>query len=391
MLVLKHEAVQADAVVIGAGVVGLAVARELAAAGREVLILEAASAFGSGTSSRSSEVLHAGLYYPTGSLKARLCVQGRPDLVDYARSRGVPHGLCGKLVVASDDSQMDALHRLHRQAQDNGVPGLQLLEGFQARALEPALRASAALHSTVTGIIDSHALMTALLGDAQSMGAQLVLRSPVLGGEVQADGSIELVVGGQEPVRLLAQAVVNAAGLNAVALARAVQGVPVHSVPQAHRCKGHYFGLRGRSPFSRLIYPLHTAAGLGTHLTLDLGGQARFGPDVQWLPSDAADAGAVHPGELDIDYAVDAARAAAFEADVRRYWPGLPAGALEPAYSGVRPKIVGPQDPAGDFLVSAPAQHGVRGWVALYGIESPGLTACLALARAVLQAFEAAS
>lgn len=383
---MSHASV--DAVVIGAGVVGLAVARALALRGREVVILEAAPAYGTGCSARNSEVLHAGLYYPTGSLKAQWCVQGRPALIDYARERGVPMALCGKLVVATEENEVPAIEALHRQAQRNGVPRIELIEGREARALEPGLRAVAALHSPVTGIIDSHALMTALLGDAQAQGAQLAVCSPVLGGEVLSDGRIELRVGGAEPMRLRATLVVNAAGLTAPAVARAVRGIPQAQVPRPRFCKGHYFSLAGKAPFSRLIYPVHNAAGLGTHLTLDLGGQARFGPDVDWL--EGVDEQAVEPSATGLDYRVDAQRAAAFERDVRRYWPGLPAGALQPAYSGVRPKIVGPGDPAGDFVLSGPSAHGVAAWVALYGIESPGLTACLAVADAVVQEIAAA-
>ena len=400
VLVLTMSTESADAVVIGAGVVGLAVARALAQAGREVLILEATSTFGSGTSSRNSEVLHAGLYYPTGSLKARACVAGRRALVDYARARGVAHALCGKLVVATTPLEVAAIERLQAQALANGVEGTVLISGEAARTLEPALQAVAALHSMATGIIDSHALMTSLLGDAQAMGAALAVCSPVLGGEVQPDGSVELQVGGTEPMRLHARTVINAAGLTAPAVSRSVAGVPSDSIPRERFCKGHYFSLGMRSPFSRLIYPVHTAAGLGTHLTLDLGGQARFGPDVEWLDEDglADEAGgfsegvhgvqAVTPDRLALDYAVDEHRVATFEKDIRRYWPGLPSGVLQPAYTGVRPKIVGPGEPAADFVLSTPREHGVEGWLALYGVESPGLTACLALADEVVKALD---
>lgn len=375
-----------DVVVIGAGAVGLAVARALAMDGRDVLILESQNAFGTGVSSRNSEVLHAGLYYPTGSLKAQWCVRGRALLVEFARQCGVAHRLTGKLVVATEEAERAAVERLFAQAQANGVQRLELLEGAQARAMEPALRAVAALYSPLTGIIDSHALMTALLGQAQAHGAQLALCSPVVGGEVLGDGSLALVVGGQEPMRLRARTVVNAAGLTAAAVARRIQGVPVSSVPPMHWCKGHYFSLQGRAPFSRLVYPVHTAAGLGTHLTLDLGGQARFGPDVEWLAATQAAQQGCTPDELGLDYSVDERRRSAFERDIRRYWPALPEGALLPAYTGVRPKTVGPGSPAADFTISTPALHDVAGWVGLYGIESPGLTACLAAGEAVVQA-----
>lgn len=375
-----------DVVVIGAGAVGLAVARALAMVGRDVLILESQNAFGTGVSSRNSEVLHAGLYYPTGSLKAQWCVRGRALLVEFARQCGVAHRLTGKLVVATEEAERAALERLCAQAQANGVQGLELFEGAQARAMEPALRAVSALYSPRTGIIDSHALMTALLGQAQAHGAQLALCSPVVGGEVLGDGSLALAVGGQEPMRLRVRTVVNAAGLTAAAVARRIQGVPASSVPHMHWCKGHYFSLQGRAPFSRLVYPVHTAAGLGTHLTLDLGGQARFGPDVEWLAATQAAQEGCTPDELGLDYSVDERRRSAFERDIRRYWPDLPQGALLPAYTGVRPKTVGPGSPAADFTISAPALHGVAGWVGLYGIESPGLTACLAAGEAVVQA-----
>jgi len=372
-----------DAVVIGAGVVGLAVARALAMAGREVLILESQSSFGTGVSSRNSEVIHAGLYYPTGTLKAELCVRGRALLLEFARTFGVPHRVTGKLVVATEHPEVSAIERLWAQAKANGVNEAELIDGAAARAKEPALQAVAALHSPGTGIIDSHALMTAILGQAQAHGAQLALCSPVLGGAVQPDGTVTLHVGGDEPMHLQARTVVNAAGLCAPAVASRIQGVPANSVPSAHFCKGHYFSLQGRAPFSRLVYPVHTAAGLGTHLTLDLGGQARFGPDVEWLSATADGLSAVVPDELPLDYAVDERRAAAFEQDIRRYWPGLPAGALLPAYTGVRPKVAGAGEPAADFIISGPQQHGLQAWVGLYGIESPGLTSCLAIAEVV--------
>lgn len=374
---------QADAVVIGAGAVGLAVARALAMAGRDVLILESQNAFGTGVSSRNSEVIHAGLYYPTGTLKAELCVQGRALLLEFARAFRVPHRLMGKLVVATEPAEVPAIEHLWAQARANGVMEAELIDGAAARAKEPALRAVAALHSPGTGIIDSHALMTAILGQAQAHGAQLALCSPVLGGSVQPDGMVVLHVGGDEPMRLKARMVVNAAGLSAPAIARRIQGLPASTIPAAYFCKGHYFSLQGRAPFSRLVYPVHTAAGLGTHLTLDLGGQARFGPDVQWLSATEDWLSAAVPDELPLDYAVDQGRAAAFEQDIRRYWPGLPAGALSPAYTGIRPKVVGAGQPAADFTLSGPQQHGLQGWMGLYGIESPGLTACLAIAELV--------
>ncbi|NTV10281.1 MAG: NAD(P)/FAD-dependent oxidoreductase [Zoogloea sp.] len=366
---------EVDCVVIGAGVVGLACARALALRGREVLILEAEPAFGSGISSRSSEVIHAGLYYPPGSLRARLCSAGRRALYAYCAGRGIPHRRCGKLVVATDAAQLAALEGIAMRAAANGADDLQRLSAAEAQAMEPALHCVAALHSPSTGIIDSHALMLALLGDAEAGGATLVCRAPVTGGRL-ADGRIELEIGGAEPMRLSARTVVNAAGLAAPRVAAGLQGFPPARVPTARYAKGNYFSLRGKTPFSRLIYPVPEAAGLGVHLTLDLGGQARFGPDVEWIASP--------------DYQVDARRAAAFSAAIRRYWPGLPEDALAPAYAGVRPKIHGPDEVQADFSVLGPAEHGIAGLVQLFGIESPGLTSCLALAELVAEQLEGA-
>ena len=362
----------ADVVVVGAGVVGLAVARALARAGREVVVVEGETAIGTGTSSRNSEVVHAGLYYPTGSLKARLCVRGREQLYAFCAGHGVAHRRCGKLIVATDDGQRDALRALQAQAQANGVTDVQWLERDAVLAMEPALHAVAALHSPSTGIVDSHGLMLALQGDAESHGAMLAFGSPVQAGRIVADG-IELDIGGDVATTLRARSVVNAAGLGASALAARLAGLDAAHVPRAYRCKGSYFAFTGQAPFSRLVYPLHDAAGLGVHLTLDLAGQARFGPDTEWLPDDAA-----------LDYRVDPARGDAFYAAIRRYWPALPDGALATAYSGIRPKIAAPGEPARDFLISGPAEHGVPGLVNLFGIESPGLTACLAVADEVV-------
>ena len=362
-----------DAVVIGAGVVGLAVARALARRGREVIVLEAEGGIGAGVSSRNSEVIHAGLYYPKGSLKARLCVQGRRALYDFCESHGVPHRRCGKLVVATDESQRPALDALLAKAQANGVHDLQRLGAVQARTLEPEVACVAALLSPSTGIIDSHALMLALQGDLERAGGAVALRSPV---ESVVCGERHVVrVGGDEPLELSAGLVVNAAGLWAPKLAARIEGLPTAHVPRTHFCKGSYYAYAGRSPFTRLVYPVPQEFWLGVHLTLDLGGQARFGPDVQWLPDGL---------EEPLDYAVDPARADAFYADVRRYWPGLPEGSLQPAYSGYRPKIHAEHEPAPDFVIDGPAAHGVSGLVNLFGIESPGLTSCLAIAEEVL-------
>ena len=358
-----------ECVVIGAGVVGLALARELAMAGREVAILEAEDRFGTGTSSRNSEVIHAGMYYPAGSLKARLCVEGNRALYEYCQARQVGHRRCGKLIVAGP-GQEDALRQLQARAEANGIHDLQWLDRDQATALEPLLQCSAALLSPSTGIIDSHGLMQTLLRDAEAHGAAMVLLSPVLDGEATAEG-VELEIGGAEPMRILAGQVFNCAGLGARAVALAIRGVPPELIPPVYLAKGNYYGLTGAAPFSRLVYPVPEAAGLGVHLTLDLGGQARFGPDVEWVEA--------------IDYDVDPARADSFYAAIRRYWPGLADGALQPAYAGIRPKLQGPGDPVRDFLIQDEAGHGVKGLWNLLGIESPGLTACLSLARLVAQ------
>ena len=358
-----------DAVVVGAGVVGLAVARALALAGREVVVLEALEAIGTGTSSRNSEVIHAGLYYPPGSLKARLCVRGRELLYAYCAERGIAHRHCGKLIVATEPAQESGLEALRQRAAACGVHDLQWLDGAEARALEPALRCTAALLSPSTGIVDSHGLMLSLQGEAEAHGAMLALLSPLQRLRRAADG-FELEVGGDEPMRLQARCVVNSAGLHAVPLAEGFEGLPPLRLPRPHWARGHYFACPGKPAFTRLIYPMPDEAGLGVHVTLDLGGQMRFGPDVQWVPRMAR-------GEE--DYYVDPARAEPFAAAIRRYWPGLPDGVLQPAYAGIRPKLSGPGEPAADFMIQGPADHGVPGLVNLLGIESPGLTASLAI------------
>lgn len=368
-----------DALVVGAGVVGLAVARELALAGHEVIVVEAAEGIGTGTSSRNSEVIHAGLYYATGSWKARLCVEGREALYAYCAARGIGHRRCGKLVVAVEDAEVPALEALHAQAQANGVADAVLISVAAARAMEPAVRCVAALHSPSTGIVDSHALMLALQGDAEDAGAMFAFHSPFEGATLTADG-FAVRIGGAEPMALHARTLVNAAGLHASTTADHIDGLAAAHVPRTRWCKGHYFSLTGRAPFSRLVYPMHNRAGLGVHFTLDLGGQGKFGPDVDWR-ADGVPA----------DYTVDASRAAGFARDICRYWPALRDEQLAPAYTGLRPKIVGPGEPAGDFRIDGPELHGVAGLVNLFGIESPGLTASLSIAAQVASKLRAAA
>ena len=361
---------EVEAVVIGAGVIGLATARALALAGHEVVVLERAYTIGFETSSRNSEVIHGGLYYPAGSLKATTCVTGRERLYRYCEERGVPHARLGKLIVATDESEIPGVQKIEAAARANGVDNLEWLSVPEATRLEPELNCVAALLSPSTGIIDSHALMLAYQGEAEEAGAFVAFRSPVLGGRVRSDG-FEIDVGGDEPTTIRCDVLVNAAGLYAPALARAIEGIPLDTIPPAYFCRGVYFTLLGRTPFRRLIYPVPVPGGLGVHITLDLAGQARFGPDVEWIP--------------DVDYSVDPRRGDAFYAAVRRYWPGLRDGALQPGYAGIRPKISGPNEAAADFVVQGPEAHGVPGLVNFYGIESPGLTSSLPLADEAVQ------
>ena len=357
-----------DCVVVGAGVVGIAVARALALAGREVIVLGAADCIGTGTSSRNSEVIHAGIYYPKDSLMARFCVQGRRMLYALCAERGVAFNNCGKLIVATSVEENDRLAGIKVRAEANGVEGMRLLDATEARALEPNLECTAALLSPTTGVVDSHGYMVALQGDAENAGAVFVFHSPVTGGRVVA-GGVEIKVGGAEPMALRCNLLINSAGLQAPAVARRIQGMPSQLVPQEYYAKGNYFTLTGRSPFSRLIYPVPVPGGLGVHLTIDLGGQARFGPDVEWIDG--------------LDYTVDPRRADSFYDAVRRYWPGLKDGALQPGYAGIRPKIVPKGAPGQDFVMQDRRVHGVEGLVNLFGIESPGLTAAIALAEHV--------
>ena len=372
-----------DCVVVGAGVVGLAVARALALAGREVVVLEAAEGIGTGTSSRNSEVIHAGIYYPKGSLKAQLCVQGKQALYAYCAERGVPHRRCGKLIVATEAAQLATLADIRAKAAANGVGDLTPLSRHEAQALEPEIECVGALLSPSTGIIDSHAFMLALQGDAEHAGAVFAFHSRVARARV-VDGGFEIEVqtltepapeagsADMSTTTWHARTLVNAAGLHAPDVAARIEGLDARHVPRAHYARGHYFTLSGRPRFQRLIYPVPQPGGLGVHLTLDLQGQARFGPDVQWVDS--------------IDYTVDPRRADAFYAEVRRYWPALPDDALQPGYAGIRPKLAGPEAPNLDFRIDGPAQHGVPGLINLLGIESPGLTASLAIGEAVVEA-----
>lgn len=367
---------EVECLVIGAGVVGLAVARSLARRGREVIIAEATDLIGSGTSSRNSEVIHAGIYYPTGSLKARLCVSGKQALYQYCDTHGVAYNRCGKLIVATDEGQLPELEALKTKAAANGVDDLRWLSREEALALEPQLHCVGALLSPSTGIIDSHGLMLAYQGEAEEHGAMLAFGSPVSHGAVENDG-IVVETGGAEPMCLKARCVINAAGLAAQEIAGKITGIRPESLPGCFYAKGNYFVLSGmKPPFSRLIYPVPEPGGLGTHVTIDMGGQMRFGPDVEWIDR--------------IDYAVDPRRGEKFYAAVRRYWPGLPDGAIQPGYAGVRPKLSAAGGKADDFLIQGADAHGAPGLINLFGIESPGLTASLAIGEHVADMVDAA-
>jgi len=358
-----------DVLVVGAGVVGLAVARELARAGQSVVVAERHDAIGTEVSARNSEVIHAGLYYPTGSWRARLCVAGRDALYAFCARHGVGHRRTGKLIVAAEAGDLDALDGIVRTAMASGVENLERLDGPAARARAPGLRAAGALWSPSTGIVNSHGLMLALQGEAEAHSATIALRCPALAIAPQAGGFRVTLGEGQGTFALAAGAVVNAAGLGAPALAARIEGLAARHVPRLHLARGSYFSLAGRAPFDTLVYPVPEPGGLGIHLTLDLAGRARFGPDVEWIDG--------------IDYRVDAARAERFADAIRRYWPGLPDGTLQPDYSGIRPRLTGPGEPAADFVIQDDAVHGLKGLVNLFGIESPGLTAALAIAADV--------
>ncbi len=359
-----------ECVVVGAGVVGLAVARRLAQAGLEVVVLEAERGIGAGTSSRNSEVIHAGIYYEPGSLKARLCIAGKLALYAYCASHGIAHRRLGKLIVATGAEEEATLDLLAARARANGVEDLERLSGAEAQALEPALRCTGALLSPSTGIFDSHGLMLSCQGEAEDRGAVIAFGSPLLAAHAGRDGFV-LEVGDSDSgdgSRLACRRLINAAGHGAIALARRIEGLAAEHIPASHLLKGNYFSLTGAAPFRRLVYPVPVPGGAGTHLTLDLAGQVRFGPDTELIDR--------------LDYQVDPGRAASFYADIRRYYPGLPEGALQPAYAGIRPRLGKPGD-ALDFIVQGPQTHGLPGLVNLFGIESPGLTSSLALADEV--------
>lgn len=360
-----------DCIVAGAGVVGLAVARELAMSGREVLVLEAQDAVGTQASSRNSEVLHAGIYYPRGSLKARLCVAGRGLLYAYCAARGIQHNRTGKIIVATEQAQVRDLERYKAQANANGVDDLAWLSSSQVLGFEPEVRCVCALYSPSTGIVDSRALLLALQADVEAAGGTVVLGTAVHAVR-QAGAGFEVEAAG---TRVVCRQFVNSAGLQASELARRIEGLPPERIPATYLARGHYFALQGRAPFRHLVYPVAEKAGLGIHVTLDLGGAARFGPDVQWIDT--------------IDYRFDESRRAAFAAAIRRYYPALDESRLVPAYTGIRAKIAGPGEPPADFIVQGPGAHGIAGLVNLFGIESPGLTACLAIAQAVALALSA--
>ena len=357
-----------ECIVVGAGVVGLAIARQLAQSGREVIVLEAADAIGTVTSSRNSEVIHAGIYYPAGSLMAGFCVAGRRALYAYCAARGIAHRNSGKLIVATRPDEIAKLQSIKAHAEANGVDDLRILSAAEASALEPQLRCEAALLSPSTGIIDSHSYMLSLRGEAEAAGAAFAVMAPLERGRATA-GGFEVEVGGEAPMLLACDLLINSAGLSATAIARGLDGMPLDLIPPAYLAKGCYFSCSTKAPFSRLIYPVPEPGGLGVHLTLDLAGQARFGPDVEWVDH--------------IDYAVDPARSEKFYPAIRRYWPELPDGALMPSYSGMRPKIVPPAVAVQDFMIQGPQSHGVKGLINLFGIESPGLTSSLAIANHV--------
>jgi L-2-hydroxyglutarate oxidase LhgO len=363
-----------DVVVVGAGAVGLAVASAFARTGSDVLVLEAAAAIGTGASSRNSEVIHAGMYYPTGSVRQHMCVEGRRRLYAYIEARNIPHRRYGKLIVATSDTEVAKIESIHATGLKNDVEGLELLSGATAHTWEPALSCTAALWSAETGIIDSHAYMLALQGEIEDHGGSVALLSPVARIETLAAGGFRVSTSGEEAFAITCQRVVNSAGLYAQRVARLTDSLSPDHIPKQVLAKGNYFACATRPVFSRLIYPAPVDGGLGVHVTLDLGGRMRFGPDVEWLETTNPD---------DVDYTVNPRRSDSFYAAIRRYWPGLPDGVITPDYSGCRPKLTGPGEPAADFRIDGPELHGIAGLVNLFGIESPGLTSSLAIAEEV--------
>jgi L-2-hydroxyglutarate oxidase LhgO len=359
-----------DCVVVGAGIVGLSVARALCNDKREVLIIDQASTFGAETSARNSEVVHSGIYYKKGSLKAQLCVSGRNLLYDYCKRRDIPHRCCGKLIVAVEESEVEFIDELSRRGYENGIENLSLLSKREVKALEPSLACVAALLSPSTGIVDSHSVMMSLLAEIEAQGGIFAPRSPFLGARLVRD-RIEISVGGNEPTTIKSRLLVNSAGLNATTIAMQIEDFDSDRIPPTAYAKGSYFALRHAAPFSHLIYPVPVQGGLGVHLTLDLAGQARFGPDVEWVE--------------EIDYTVDPRRADQFYTAIRRYWPNLPEGSLIPAYAGIRPKLSTTSSPNQDFVIEGPPTHKFPCLVNLFGIESPGLTSALAIAEYVLE------
>ncbi|HLI65131.1 MAG TPA: NAD(P)/FAD-dependent oxidoreductase [Caulobacteraceae bacterium] len=361
-----------DAVVVGAGAVGLACAHALAGRGLAVVVLEKGSTIGQGVSSRNSEVVHGGLYYPTGSHKARFCVEGRRRLYRFLEDHGVGHLRCGKLVVASEEAQVAAVEAIHAQAEANGVEGIVRMSAAQALAMEPELKVVMALHSPESGVFDSHGYMLALEGEIEDRGGAVVLETPFEGATPLAGGGFDVRAGGAEPTTLTTRLLLISAGLGAQDAAARIEGYPPGLIPTLHYGKGVYFALSGRSPFQRLIYPPPIPGALGVHYRRDLGGQARFGPDLAYVDHE--------------DYTVDPAREPGFVEYIRHFWPGLPDGALRPDYAGIRPKLHGPGEPQPDFRLDGPDVHGIPGLMALFGIESPGLTSSLAIGEAVADA-----
>ncbi len=360
---MVHE--KTDCVVVGAGVIGLAVGRAMALKGLEVIVLEATNRIGSETSSRNSEVIHAGIYYTQDSFKARFCVEGKHKLYSYLEERGIGHNRCGKILVATADDQIEKLHKLMASAAANGCDDLTYLDQQAVAVIEPEVRAIAGVFSPSTGVLDVHEYMLSLHGGLETHGGVIAFESPAL--EVTfTDNGIDVVVGGKEPMTLKTNCLINSGGLHAIKLANNYRNFPQNLVPKQYYSKGNYFALSGKHPFKHLIYPIPEQAGLGVHLTLDLAGQARFGPDVEWIE--------------EIDYSVDEKRSESFYPAIRQYWPGLPDGALLPSYSGIRSKVQSPEEGLRDFIIQGPNEHNIPGLVNLFGIESPGLTSSLALA-----------